>query len=85
MRVDHLLKIWCPKCKAVNYVCAGTEGSGPYGGGEDVSGLICYSCKHQELFDSDTERTMWEMEEPGLTFEQWQKQCLFFIEGSPTP
>lgn len=50
MRVDSILKIWCSKCQAVNYINQGDTTDLTVA---DPDGVECRSCHHREVWDED--------------------------------
>lgn len=55
MYIETWLKIRCPKCSAVNWVCNGDVSDLT---GCDVVGVSCHACQHRFLLIDDNDEDM---------------------------
>lgn len=52
MRIETILKLWCPRCDAVNYLDIGDVSDQT---GHDAEGFRCHACRGRFLLDDDGE------------------------------
>ena len=81
MRIDTILKIWCPGCESINFV---NQGDITRLSGGDPDGFECWCCHRRELYDpEETEHYEWGGPEDSehATFAEYVAERCSFDEG----